>query len=70
MSYEDLLKILKTLDEEQLQQTALVYDSDREEYIPIQEFCEYTFEPDVVDTGHLVLKIGEDSRYVATESDS
>lgn len=57
MTYNELLVALKTLSNEQLNQTVTVYDSVIDEYKPAN--FGITLESDVLDNNHAVLVTGE-----------
>lgn len=56
LTYAGLLERLKAATPEQLSQTVTVYGSDADEFYPVKS-TEIAEEDDVLDEGHLFLKI-------------
>jgi len=56
MTYKDLLDQLMMMDEEQINQSVTIYNTDDDEYIPVSH-TETTSEADVLDENHFYLAI-------------
>jgi len=54
MTYKQLLEQLMLLDDEQINQSVTIYDSNNEEYLPVSK-TETTSEADVLDENHFYL---------------
>jgi hypothetical protein len=56
MTYKNLLDKLMMMDEEQINQSVTIYDTNDDEYIPVSH-TETTSESDVLDENHFYLVI-------------
>ena len=56
MLYRELLSVLNNCTDEQLNQCAIVYDYNTDEYIPAD--WDFTVGTDVIEDNHLVITIG------------
>jgi hypothetical protein len=56
LTYKQLFEFLKTLTEEELEQTITVYDTNNDEYYPVTDW-DKALGNDVVDDGQVVLII-------------
>ena len=55
MTYNDLIKALKMIPKERLEDTVTVFDPSADEYTAVEEAQVSDYDTDVLDPGHLFL---------------